>query len=185
MAFGLTREKVASFSGAVTAALGTVRQRGARLWDTDSVRRLHSQKPAVVGEVLLLIVVLASLLAPFLAPYPIDKLDSEAMLLGPSLAHIFGTDHIGRDILSRVVYGGRISLQVGLIAVVVGLTGGVALGLISGYKGGTFIDQAISAVMDSWRAFPAILLALVLIAALGPDIENVMLAIGIVSIPSF
>ena len=103
---------------------------------------------------------------------------------GPSLAHLAGTDEYGRDVLSRLIYGARISLEVGVISVGISLVIGAILGLVAGYYG-QMVDMLISRLMDVLFAFPAILLAIALMAMLGSDIRNVMLAIGIVNVPIF
>ena len=102
----------------------------------------------------------------------------------PSRAHPFGTDEVGRDVLSRVIYGSRLSLSVGLISVGIGGTAGVTLGLVSGFYGG-WLDDVILRIMDLLLAFPGILLALAIVAVLGPGLYNVMLAVGIAATPSF
>ncbi|MBI2866211.1 MAG: ABC transporter permease [Chloroflexi bacterium] len=156
-----------------------------RLRGAEALRRLHRHKPAVLGEIMLLIVVLSVAFGPFFAPYPLDRISADTSLAAPSWSHPFGTDNLGRDILTRVLHGGRISLTVGFLAVALGMSVGVAVGLIAGYRGGSFLDQAIMAVLDAWRGFPSLVLALALIAALGPDLKYVILAIGATSIPQF
>src|SRR5690606_9225696 len=102
----------------------------------------------------------------------------------PSMQHLMGTDEIGRDILSRIIYGSRISLRVGLISVGIAAVGGVVLGLIAGYFGGA-VDTVIMRVMDVLLAFPGILLSIAIVAILGPGINNVMIAVGIEAIPVY
>jgi peptide/nickel transport system permease protein len=121
---------------------------------------------------------------PLIAPYDPLAMEMRDRLLPPSAAHLFGTDDFGRDILSRIIYGARISLQVGMIAVGIAGSIGITLGLVAGYFGG-FIDGLIMRVMDVIFAFPAILLAITIMALLGPSTANVMIAIGIVYIPIF
>lgn len=130
------------------------------------------------------LVVLVGLLAPVLAPYDPNLMDIPARLQGPSSAHPFGTDEMGRDILSRVMYGARISIAVGVIIVAVSAAIGVVLGSLSGYFGGR-IDQAVMAVTDMILAFPSMVLALALTAAMGPGLLNTMLAVIIVRIPMY
>jgi len=100
------------------------------------------------------------------------------------MQHLMGTDEIGRDILSRIIYGSRISLRVGLISVGIAAVGGVVLGLIAGYFGGA-VDTVIMRVMDVLLAFPGILLSIAIVAILGPGINNVMIAVGIEAIPVY
>lgn len=138
----------------------------------------------MVGLGIIAVLVLVSLAAPFLTPdNPVDQELGQA-LRGPSPDHPFGTDHLGRDILTRILYGGRISLFVGVMAVALGLAAGVPLGLISGYFGG-WVDILIQRLADVLLAFPAILLALSMVAVLGVGLQNVIIAVGISVIPIF
>ena len=122
--------------------------------------------------------------APLIAPYsPYDN-DLLGMLAAPSIDHWFGTDNYGRDILSRIIYGTRISLRVGLLAVGIGSAIGVTLGLIAGFYG-KMADNLILRLMDIWLAFPGILLALAIIAVLGPSLFNVMIAVGLSAVPTY
>ncbi|HRA68287.1 MAG TPA: ABC transporter permease, partial [Caldilinea sp.] len=134
--------------------------------------------------VILLVLIAASLGAPILTSHDPNAIDPTATLQPPSREHPMGTDHIGRDVFARFLYGGRLSLRVGLIAIALGATLGVTIGLIAGYYGG-WLDAASSWVTDVLLSFPDILLALAIIAVLGPGIVNAMLAIGIAFIPSF
>lgn len=146
-------------------------------------RRYLRNRGAQVGTVLLLAWVLAAIFAPLIAPYDPNGLVGRARQ-APSLAHWFGTDQLGRDLLSRVIYGSRISLALGAISVLFGLVPGVVMGLCAGYFGG-WVDALISRFIDAMLAFPSIILALVIIAALGPGIFNVMAAVGISAIPEY
>lgn len=141
-------------------------------------------KLTLTGFIIVGLVVLVGLLAPVLAPYDPNLMDIPARLQGPSSAHPFGTDEMGRDILSRVMYGARISIAVGVIIVAVSAAIGVILGSLSGYFGGK-IDQAVMAVTDMILAFPSMVLALALTAAMGPGLLNTMLAVIIVRIPMY
>ncbi|HQY90092.1 ABC transporter permease [Caldilinea sp.] len=148
------------------------------------VRRTLRNRGAQIGAVILLVLIAASLGAPILTSHDPNAIDPTATLQPPSREHPMGTDHIGRDVFARFLYGGRLSLRVGLIAIALGATLGVTIGLIAGYYGG-WLDAASSWVTDVLLSFPDILLALAIIAVLGPGIVNAMLAIGIAFIPSF
>jgi len=150
----------------------------------DFVRRLWRVRLAGVGLVIVGIVVITALFAPLLAPYDPTQKNTRNLLKAPTLQHPLGTDELGRDTLSRVIYGARVSLEVGIIAVGISLVIGVLLGLVAGYAGGA-TDSINMRIMDGLLAFPALVLALAITAMLGPSLNNVMLAIGITGIPSF
>ena len=150
----------------------------------DAWWRLLRNTSALVGGGLLLAVVLAALLAPQLSPYDPIKANQRTSLEAPSLAHPFGTDRFGRDILSRVLWGGRLSLPVGFISVVIAALAGVTLGLLAGYHG-RWSDAAIMRLVDLMLAFPGILLALAIVAVLGGSLVNLMIAVGIAAIPEY
>lgn len=137
-----------------------------------------------IGLVVIGVMLFMALTAGVVTPYDPNYQNYNALLQAPSLEHPFGTDQVGRDVYSRVVYGTRISILVGFIAVGIALTAGVLVGLIAGlYRG--WIDEVLMRVMDAIHAFPALVLALAITAALGAGISNVMIAIGIVYIPSY
>lgn len=138
----------------------------------------------IIGGGIVLVLVLMALLAPWVAPYDPVAVDPSHALEGPSLSHLLGTDDLGRDVLSRVIWGARVSLSVGLIAVAIGLFAGLTLGLLSGYVGG-LLDLVLMRLIDALLAFPALVLAIAITAALGPQIQNAMIAIGIVAIPIY
>ncbi len=151
------------------------RSLSARLWRNPMAR---------IGMVISVVVVLVAIFGPLLTSY-----DPVAIVLAdrfqpPSRAHLFGADHLGRDIFTRVLYGARISLQVGIVSVALGTLIGLIMGALAGYLGGR-VDTGIMAVMDAIYAFPAILLALVLVAVFKPGLVTVMTAIAIVRIPIF
>lgn len=123
-------------------------------------------------------------LAPLLATHDPNHQDYRSVLQGPSAEHWFGTDHLGRDVYSRIVYGARLSVTIGVLAVGLGALIGVALGLVSGYHGGG-VDMVIMRVIDVFLAFPGILLALLIVAALGGGLLQVVFAIGLGSVPTF
>lgn len=147
-----------------------------------SLLREHPRIVAAVGLLALLAVV--SLLAPWIAPHDPIAVDPDNARLPPGPGHLMGTDELGRDILSRVVWGGRVSLPVAFVAVGVGLIAGSTLGLTAGYRGAA-TDLVLMRLVDAIQAFPALLLAIALVAALGPNLLNVMIAIGIVQIPVY
>jgi peptide/nickel transport system permease protein len=146
--------------------------------------RFTRNRAAMVGGIIFVIVGAAAILAPMLAPTAPDAQDFSAMLAPPSPIHPFGTDEQGRDLLSRVLYGGRISLRIGVIAVCIAAGTGVLLGLIAGYYAG-WIDSLIMRWMDVMLAFPSMLLALGVVSMLGSGITPVMVAVGVSSIPQF
>jgi peptide/nickel transport system permease protein len=141
-------------------------------------------RAAVVGAIILVLFVLIALFADFVAPYDPIKMVPKDHRQSPSSEHWMGTDLLGRDILTRVIYGARLSLLIGLISVAIGATVGTVLGLGAGYYGG-MSDSLVMRVMDGMLAFPGILLALMIIAALGTGISNVMIAVGVATIPIY
>ncbi len=145
------------------------------------VRRLLHNRSFVAGAVLVLFVVLVSVLAPVLAPYDPMRSNFRARMLPPGAEHLFGTDHFGRDLLSRVIYGGRASLQIGFFVVVVTGIAGTMIGALAGYF--RRLDNPLMRVMDALMAFPAILLAIVISAVLGASITNVVIALSIATGP--
>ena len=146
------------------------------------LRRLLETRLVGTGLTISAVVLLCALAAPLLAPYDPNEQDYLAITEPPSLAHPLGTDDLGRDLLSRIIYGSRISLEVGLIAVGIAVGAGVALGIVAGYAGG-ITDDGIMRVVDAIQAFPNLILALAITAALGPSVANAMLAIGFVAAP--
>lgn len=148
-----------------------------------ALRRFLRNRGAVFGLAVLVAWTFVALLGDRITPYdPIEPLGLARQ--APSAEHWFGTDLLGRDVFSRVLVGSQISLQLGLISVALGAVPGVLLGLFAGYFGGR-TDAAISRVMDALLAFPSILLALVIIASLGPSLRNVMIAVGIATVPQY
>jgi peptide/nickel transport system permease protein len=148
------------------------------------LRRLLARPLALVGAIIVALVVLLALIGPMITPRSPDDLIYTAVLSPPSAAFPFGTDDAGRDILSRVIAGARISLTVGVISIGIAMVCGTLLGLIAGYLG-RWVDQLIMRLMDIMLAFPDILLAIVIIAILGPGLVNVMIAVGIGAIPVY
>jgi peptide/nickel transport system permease protein len=150
-----------------------------RLW-----RRLSRRKSALVGLVVVLFMMSIAVLAPLLAPYDPTAQTWTAVRKAPSMAHWFGTDEAGRDILSRIIWGARASLLAGLTSVGIAMAIGVPLGLAAGFLGGV-IDGLISRFTDAMLACPFLILAIALAAFLGPSLTNAMLAIGITAMPLF
>jgi peptide/nickel transport system permease protein len=149
-----------------------------------ALRRVAKRPGAMIGLGLIAIFVLLAVLAPLVAPY--DPIASSWSLVRkpPSMAHWFGTDDLGRDVLTRVIYGARASLAAGAISVGIALSIGVPIGLVSGYRGG-FVDALISRMTDAMLACPFLILAIALAAFLGPSLGNAMIAIGISATPIF
>lgn len=158
-----------------------LRSRG--LW-RDTFWRLRRHRLAMFGAVILLITVFLAVFGPSILTYDPNTMDFNARFAPPSVEHIFGTDDFGRDTFTRIAYGARVSLQVGIIAVGLAATVGTLLGMIAGY-GSRLLDEVIMRAMDVLYAFPAILLAIAILAALGKGVGNAMIAIGIVYIPIF
>jgi len=146
-----------------------------------SLRRLFGNRAMLFGAIILVVVVLAALLAPFVAPYAPNKLSIVNKLKPPSMLHFFGTDEFGRDIFSRAMFAGRISLLVSLGVVAISTVLGVLLGVAAGFFRG--LDAPISRLLDAMMSFPDILLAIALVAALGPSLTTVILALGITYAP--
>jgi peptide/nickel transport system permease protein len=147
-------------------------------------RRLRRHRVGMIGLVLVTLLVFVAIFGRYLAPYDPNEIDMGARFLPPTLEHPMGTDDFGRDTLSRIMYGARISLQVGIVAVGIAATVGTSLGLIAGY-GSRLPDEIIMRGVDILFAFPAILLAIAILAALGKGVTNAMIAIGVVYIPIF
>jgi len=132
------------------------------------------------GGLLVLSVFLIALLAPWIAPYDPSQIDIKNILIGPSSQHFFGTDELGRDVLSRMIWGSRVSLQVGFVAIGIATIIGILLGAVSGFYGG-YIDSAIMRAVDIMLSIPTIFLVLAVIAILEPSIINIMIVIGLTS----
>lgn len=143
-------------------------------------QRLFSNKMAVFGAIVILILFIIAIFAPLIAPYSFDAIDLPQMLKGPNTENILGTDEFGRDIFSRIVYGSRISLKVGFIAVAISLVIGTILGALAGYYGG-ITDYIISGITDIAYSFPVSLLAIAFVAALGRSLTNLIFAVALVS----
>lgn len=157
------------------------RSQWAEVW-----RRLKKNKMAMVGLTIIGVIVFCAIFADVIADYDtvVIKQDLKHRMEGPTAQHILGTDEFGRDIFARMVHGARVSLQVGLIAVGIAIIVGGSLGAVAGYYGGR-LDNVIMRLMDVFLAIPSILLAIAIVSALGPNLFNLMLAIGVSSVPSY
>jgi peptide/nickel transport system permease protein len=156
-----------------------------RLLDRIPVLGEVLQRPlGLLGFLIVLGFMLMVFFAPLLAPYTYAEQDIPSMLQGPSRAHWLGTDHLGRDLWSRIVYGARIALGVAVPAVGIAMAGGLLLGLVAGYVGG-IVDDVTLVILDSLQAFPAVILALTILALLGPSLVNVIIVIGLAWTPGY
>lgn len=150
----------------------------------DAWRNFRKSKTAVVGMAIVLFFIVVAIIAPWLAPEGINDQSHADRLQPPSSAYWLGTDDFGRDILSRIIYGARISLSVGFLSVVLSIIVGSFLGIVAGYYG-RWVDMIISRVFDIMLAFPSILLAIAIVAVLGPSLQNALIAIAIINVPNF
>ncbi|HVX31287.1 MAG TPA: ABC transporter permease [Nitrolancea sp.] len=161
-----------------------------------SWRRFRRNRIAVIGGIITLIVLLMALTAPLISIHDPDETDAYHSLTGPSLSHPFGTDNVGRDVMARVIYGARVSIQVGVLSVVVGILLGVPLGAIAGYWSGTFLDELIMRFFDIFIAFPTMILAIAVMGVLGvkptaigpihiDSIGKIVIVTGVVFAPPF
>lgn len=148
------------------------------------LRMLRKSPTAFIGAIIVSIVILSGIFAPWIAPYDPIKTDLYSRLTPPCKEHLLGTDKLGRDVLSRIIWGARVSLKVGVISVGIGMIIGVILGLVGGYFGG-MTEKSIFSIVDLMLSLPSLLLALAIIATLGPGIWQVMTAVGISLIPIF
>jgi len=161
--------------GAVTGATATAAAPGA-------LRRLLGHRGAAIGLAILAVLVLTAIFAPLFLPHDPNAQDYKNVLTAPNGTYWLGTDSVGRDVFTRIAYGGRVTLVVGLVPVLAGFAIGTSLGVIAGFYGNR-IDSVIMRLTDIGLAFPGVLLALVVIAVLGPGLGNVMIAVGIASVP--
>jgi peptide/nickel transport system permease protein len=149
-----------------------------------ALRRLVRRRGAMIGAVVVFFFIFIAVFAPLVAPFDPLKTDWGAVRKAPSLAHLFGTDEIGRDVLARVIYGARASLMAGVVSVCISLALGVPIGLVSGYLG-RWLDGLLMRITDAMLACPFLILAIALAAFLGPNLTNAMIAIGISAMPAF
>lgn len=146
--------------------------------------RFKSNRLCVVGFSLVLLLVFIAIFGPFIAPNDPVLVNTPDRFLSPNATYWFGTDEFGRDIFSRILYGGRIAVQIGLVSVTVAFFGGIVLGLISGYYGG-IVDTILSRLLEIWLSFPDILFVIAVVAILGPSLNTVILSLGFLSIPAY
>jgi ABC-type dipeptide/oligopeptide/nickel transport system permease subunit len=166
-------------SGELLSVPGVRRRPGALFW-----YRFSRNKPAILGGVIIVSMVLVALLAPILAPYNPDFQDLNHVVQPPGHGHLLGTDDLGRDMLSRIIYGSRISVAASIVPVLLAIVVGVPVGLFTGYFRG-MLDDTIMRIVDATQAFPFLVLALALASALGPGFLNAMIAIGVGFTPAF
>ncbi len=138
----------------------------------------------VVGLLLVAVMVFAAIFAPWIAPYDPNEQNVLVPLAPPSADYLFGTDFYGRDVLSRVIWGARVSLTVGFVATIVGVVVGIAIGVAAGYYGG-WIDRVVTALTDVLLSFPQLIMGLLIVAVLGPSLGNLILAIAVTAAPAF
>lgn len=148
------------------------------------LRRLLGSTPFVIGALLIVVMAGTAVLAPVLTSFDPVKMKPADRFQPPSIEHPFGTDHLGRDVLARVMYGGRLSLPMGVAPIAVAALVGLLLGLVAGYYGGN-VDLLLMRLLDVWIAFPPILLALAIVTVLGTGLTNIMIALGIAWIPYY
>ena len=146
----------------------------------DSLRRLKKNKMAMFCACVLILLALMAIFAPLLAPYDPTYQDYSAVLGGPCKAHPFGTDEFGRDILSRIIYGSRVSISIGIVAQIIASIVGVTLGSLAGYYGG-WIDSLISRVMEIFQAFPDLIFAMAIMTFMGKGVLNLFIALGLLT----
>jgi peptide/nickel transport system permease protein len=168
-----------TLNGALMATAETVETPARR-----ALRRLVRRRGAVVGLAIIVVFVVFAVFAPFITPYDPTAQSWTAVRKAPSLAHWFGTDDLGRDVLTRVIYGARASLAAGVVSVGIAMAVGVPLGLAAGYLGG-WLDILIGRITDAMLACPYLILAIALAAFLGPSLGNAMIAIGVATTPIY
>lgn len=148
------------------------------------IKKFLRRKTAVIGLLFIIFILILAVIGPSITPYDPNAYDYNAILAGPSPKHIWGTDEFGRDVFSRILAGTQLSIGTALTASVIGTAAGVVLGLIAGFFGGV-IDSFIMRVCDVMFAFPGILLAIAIVAIIGPGITNIMIGVAVFTVPSF
>lgn len=147
-------------------------------------KRLAKNKLAVVGLVIIVLLILIALLAPVIAPYGYAEQDLKNTFAGSSSEHLLGTDNLGRDVLSRLIYGSRQSLQIGILSVALGAALGTVFGIFAGYYGG-LVDNILMRILDIYQSIPGLILSIVLAVTLGPGLNNAIIALGIGTMPMY
>jgi peptide/nickel transport system permease protein len=180
----MSRESDQDLIAAAASPFGKAEVRDLRRPARRSRLRVFHSRSAQIGGVIMVVLLVAAVFGPLLAPYPPNKPSYVHQFESPSRSHLLGTDEFGRDTLSRLLYGARIALAIGLIADGIAGVIGTVLGLISGYYVGK-VDSWIMRLMDIMLAFPYLLLAMIVVAVLGPSLRNAMIAIGVVYVPQF
>jgi peptide/nickel transport system permease protein len=150
----------------------------------DIWRQLKKNKLAVVALVVLILIILVAIFAPYLAPHPYGQQNSKLSYAPPSVQHLLGTDQLGRDILSRLIYGSRQSLSMGVISVAIAAILGILLGSVAGFYGG-WMDNLCMRLLDIYQAIPVLLLCITLAAILGPSLRNAIIALGVATVPGY
>ena len=147
-------------------------------------RRLFKNKLAIAGLVFIVLLIFIMIFAGFLAPYGYAEQDFTATYQGPSAEHLLGTDHLGRDILSRLIYGSRISMEIAVLSVALSATIGITIGAIAGFYGGK-IDNLLMRFLDIYQSIPVLILSIAIATSLGPGVTNTILALAISVCPSY
>ncbi len=171
-------------SATLAATATTQRKRASSTGPRAFLRQLFARGQAQIGGAIVLLLVVAAIFAPVISPYDPYELRVGGLMEEPSRAHLFGTDDLGRDLFSRIVYGSRITLQIGTISVALAVLLGVAVGIAAGYYGG-WVDALLMRFTDIMLTFPGFVLALAIVAILGPGLNNAMIAVGLGSFPGF
>ncbi len=150
----------------------------------DVWRQLKKNKLAVIALVVLALLILLAIIGPYIAPYPYAEQNSKASYAGSSIEHLLGTDKLGRDVLSRLIYGARQSLEMGIVAVAIASAIGITIGAIAGFYG-RWVDNLCMRLLDIYQAMPMLLLCITLAAILGPSLKNAIIALGIGTVPEY
>ena len=148
------------------------------------IKRFFANPLCLMGTALMILLLVLAAFGPLIAPHDPIQVMTRDRFQAPSWHHLFGTDEFGRDIFSRIIYGARIAVKVGVISVVVAFAGGITFGLIMGFYRG-IVDTVLSRILEIWLSFPDILFAITVVAILGPSLNNVILALGFLSIPAY